>query len=433
MTGIVTEGLNHWIAYKLNLGCFLYAMGPAIRSITQLRIQTQRMHSSPVEKIATLLCPLAQKCPAVRKLIIVGDIGRPMLKAVGASCCNLSSLELTGVSASAVQQLHLIMPHLTHCCLPSPTATAMPLDGNKAPACCRGILSCITLTHLDIGLYTLTSKLWKALPFALQELTCCLTRKPPSSLRILPNLRRLKLQCHMVNQVNLCDAVAVIRVAPQLEGLELCGEGEASLESSSCIVPHLSVPVFTSNPGSRVSDLVLLHQRVAAGLKVHSTLRGGGSFQGVLLSLLDDTLETGDEDAGGFVASFPPFPAFTGLMLEEFKRGDVSTASKALGAAFPNLTTLVIDLFSSTEQDEVIELENRQLVNLGGCLVLQHLCLEYVKVTPIQLAMLCPRLPFLRSLHLKQCSDFTPVEGELLQSMLRDWGCDVDVSVDFGR
>ncbi|MEW5317915.1 MAG: hypothetical protein WDW38_009177 [Sanguina aurantia] len=415
------------------MSCFLHAMRPAIQHITRLELDSGAMYSSS-DCLGQLLSLLAPACPALQQLTVTGDLGRRMLVAFGKNCSKLSSLEVTDVSCSTLHQLHLIMPSLTHCRVPALPGTR-PCD-NTPPKCCLSLLSCTTLTHVDIGAGALTAKLWRALPLGLRELRCHLARKPPAGLKALPRLQTLHLECDRLGRVDVCDVVAVLRISPQLGKVQLWPGviHEPCNWSYSISTPHLCLPSPPSHPGTRIPDLIHLNERVLAGLAVSSSsCRGDILFEGVVVSLLDD--ELGDDERGtdGLVASLPPLTAFTCLILEEFReRGELSTVTKGLAAAFPNLETLVIDQsLQLSEAGGVVYMENSDLRGFAGLKLLQQLSLRCVHVEPMQLAMLCSRSASLASLWLRECTGFDDDgDAAALQELLRDWGSDVVVVAD---
>lgn len=398
------RGLTTWGAHALHLRCFLYGLRPAIKNVTRLEIKSSSTESSAVESVATLLAPLALACPALQDLKLAGDFGK----------------------AFWADQLP---PNLTHARFPSlPLVSFFP---EHAPASCMSLLSCPNLTNLDVDLHALSPEMWRALPRSLTELRCCLAGGPPSNTKQLPNLLHLILCCHMFTQVDLCDAVAVLRTAPQLRSLEMSATASAdNRQSSSCMTPHLHVRRHW--PRDRcVPDLLFLNERVLAGLVVSSTFSEGGGFDGVMLSLPNDCVGNPEDGTAGFVASLPPLLAVQGLMLEEFEEADLSAIVPAIGVTFPSLRSLVIDMLQPNGEDEVlVDLGMHDLTPLAACPTLMHLSLEWAQVSPHQLLTLCLCLKSLEGLRLFYCSQSSTSDGEDLQRELEAQGSCVEVTID---
>lgn len=434
--GISARCPNHWGAHTLHLRSFTCGIPAAIRGITHLELTSSVTESKSVESVSLLLSLLAVACPSLHQLQIAGDYKRGMLASFGTSCANLSCLKvLTNISDDTLEALHHIMPHLTHCCCQLPelddesafstfNATSLP----DAGPCCLSLLSCTSLTHLDLGCCGLTTEMWYALPLGLRQLRCSLSSNPPARLKTLANLKLFDCYCDDAMEVDLSIVVALLCAAPQLSGLHLSGWGHDAQGEVRGPVRHTCVGV--SCPLNDILELFLLHDRILAGLSVSCTLPCGKHFQGVILSFwnIEDSVVEEEELHGqrvsGYLATLPAFPAFTRL---EFwcpcSKSSKLPITPTIASVFPNLTFLLVNLDKSFTNDD--------LVDLGACTSLQHLAFNGARVTPVALAMLCTRLVALKTLRLTSCvgAGIPITDGKELEHVLRAWGSKVEISV----
>lgn len=396
-----------------------------------------------------MLAILATACPALQQLQVSGQMTREVLAAFGSSCKRLSSLRImSGLSTDTIEKLHLIMPQLTHCHLSIPDDwLSQPNRHSFRPVgpCCKSLSSCTTLTHLDIaiGACTLSCSDWSALPPALIELKCALQTfsfdgEQPAAVACLQPLSKLQnLVCHCTRSGKRSPAilVAALRLAPSLQNLILSnvwkraqqGDGELTWIPMSCQL-------------STIPDLVSLHSRISAGLKVTYTPNGVHGFQGINISLFDDNyydtaiqnienVFSGSEEEeeeqesdvitidkyvkiSKFLAHLPPLPSFTHLTLSVLcLQEPFSWTAAKIPQAFPELTSLVLKFFISNQIES--------LAALGACTGLQHLTLEFSVLAPALMAPLCQHLTSLKELRLHECRH-APLQ--LIQTYL----CDAD-------
>lgn len=337
-----------------------------------------------------------------------------MLAAFGGWCSKLSCLELTDLtdrSSEALHQLHVILPQLTHCSLPSLPVTSEATDSYAQP-CCMSLLSCTSLTHLDLGTGTLPPHMWSALPSGLRRLKCALDYAPPADVNTPNNLQHLEICCDEYDCVDLRSILAALWVVPQLKTLTLCGTGEPS---KGRLMPRIYVPcIIEDEPdGSQAQALLYLHELVAAGLHVTSSLNGKEAFEGVTLSIGDGLDCDEDEGVGDFLACLPPFPAFHGLVLDDTEDLESEGISlQGIAATFPNLTSFTM----STGAIQIGDLEQ-----LGGLKALQNLALatEEALPAPGYMDALCSHLPCLKMLCLYQGAEVLFTDAKLFQNILR--------------
>lgn len=389
-------------------------MGSAISTVTHLKIDTTAVSSSHMEGVAEILSLLACACPSLTKLEVSGSFSRAMLAAFGGWCSKLSCLvmtDLTDRSNEVLHQLHLILPELTHCSLPSLPVTSQKTDSYAQP-CCKSLLSCASLTHLDLGTRTLTPHMWSSLPLGLRRLKCALDDEAPAAVHTPNNLQHLDVCCDEYDCVDLRSILAALWVVPQLKTLTLCGTGEPS---KGRLVPRIYVPCMIDDDPDRthIQALVYLHELVVAGLHVASSLNGEEILEGVTLSMGDGSDCDEDEGVGDFLACLPPFPAFHGLVLDDTEDLDSEGISlQGIAAIFPNLT-------SFTMTTGAIHIED--LEQLGALKALQHLALstEAALPAPGYMDALCSRLPCLKMLCLHQGAPVLCTDAELFQNILR--------------
>lgn len=377
-----------------------------------------------MEGLVAVLSQLGPACPALRHVTVTGSVGRPFLAALGASCSKLACLEvMDGRWGDELRQLHLILPALTHCKLAAEPHTVRWAPIPRSGACCLSLLSCTSLTSLDVGTSSLTLEMWQALPPGLRELRCALDTDPPDDLTVLRSLQHLECYCHPDgNYVGLCRLAAVVHSAPHLRSLHIAGRGGEA--DGSSLVSELLVEFAPSS----ISDMVYLNERIANGLVATSTLCAGGVFQGVTLHIVQRSYrymeeeEDGTVDVVAYFRMLPTLPAFTGLVLTSDQATENFPAvAQGITSAFPNLRALALHLRACVN--------NKDLTRLGAFTALEHLSLEKADVNPSSLAMLCTRLGSLRMLRLKGCQDVGEDDGVALQSLLLEWGSKASVVV----
>lgn len=396
-------------------------MGPAISGITRLEIDAS-LCSDSAEVLAVLLSQLAPVCPALQQLNVKGDIGRGLLSALGEACSKLSCLEVVeGMADDALQQLHLVLPALTQVKIPNPALDEGSSLSTKS--FCLALLSCTSLTSLDVSTSKLSASMWQALPTGLRELCCSLDDETPAGLRVLESLEHFQCLCNPAgNYTCLGSLVSVLRIAPHLKHLRVSGHA-GNVDDGSSLVSE----VCTACVMSSIQDLVYLNDHVFSGLSVTSTLCVGQvDFPGLNLSLFASLVRVDNEVAAEgleqYLAALPPLPAFTGLALACWDiRENVCTLARCIAAVFPNLKALHLSLPGSVG--------SRDMQHLGCFTALEHLSLEQADVSLTCLAVLCTHMPSLQSLCLKECNGFSTADGEDLQVLLSDWSSAAKVVV----
>lgn len=178
----------------------------------------------------------------------------------------------------------MLLPRLTHCSIVVRLLVIAAADEQ----CCLGLLSCSSLTHVNLGSRCLTPQMWRALPSGLRELQCSLECTPPTS-TTFPDLQHVKCQCSLSNcDLELAKLVLFPRLAPELTTLLLLlndrgvYEDLSRVEIAFCTAAHLAIAIPCS-PGS-IQDLLYLHERVMAGLAITSAFRGGVVSNGVKIA-----------------------------------------------------------------------------------------------------------------------------------------------------
>lgn len=408
----------------LHLSCSIYRMSHAIRSITHLEIHVQPTNESSSEEVAVVLSQLATACPALQHLRVTGELGRAFLATLGASCSKFRCLEvMLGVSCVDMHDLHLILPGLTECRLEAFHLPGDDDDWFPTRDCCLTLLTCTTLTRLDIGTSQPTRAMWQAFPASLKELCCCATYGVTGVGR-MNCVTHFSCMCDpLANFVELSCLVEVLRLMPNLKVLVLAWKGD---ENDG---PSIS-KVFSRCAACIIPDLKYLHNLVCSGLQVSSqmcsTLGVGVYFEGICLSLcVDSDDDDGDEieDMVEFISLLPPCPEILGLdIVMETCQPSILSLTQSIAAVFPNLQALRLQLPGGW-------ISSRDLQYLGVFTSLQHLFLDPAHVSPAMMAMLCVRLSQLKSIQVCLCPEFTDPDCEELDMLLKDWGSNVKVCV----
>lgn len=402
---------------------FLSEMGPAIRSITRLELESTFVYGNSTEAVAVLLTQLAPACPALQQLRVTGDIGRPVFAALGASCNSLSCLELMrGVSDEAIEHLHLLLPRLTRArYTDARVLRSNPLIGYQL---CNSLSESTSLTHLDIGPSILSQGMWDILPIGLRELHCSLQGDPPKceGHRTYPALQHIKSQCGPGRQLKLSVLAAVLRLAPALQSVSLTYKVDELSFSGilACSVAKLSV---NCSPNS-IPDLIFVHERVMAGLSVTAALHGEKPVDGTCLFVKHNAPDQASQECEveEFMLMLPPLPAVNSLVLWSVTgQSSIPSITQGITSSFPNLTSLSVELHTPVS--------NADLLHLSSLTGLQHLALDEACVTTASLLMLCNRMPQLQSLCLQDCEGLDVSDGEELQQVLHDWGLAVKVKI----
>lgn len=158
---------------------FIASAGDALRTVTSLELTIRKhfdlMHlpwDNIEEDIELLLSPLAGICTGTQQLKVCGEVGAPLLAAFGASCQQLTSLEVTNIGPRTAESLHKLLPNITSTHV-SIYDEDSPLEGAEDDIIqCHtlSISSCRTLTELGMTDHSMTEELWRALPPSLQQL-----------------------------------------------------------------------------------------------------------------------------------------------------------------------------------------------------------------------------------------------------------------------
>lgn len=404
----------------------MIGMGAAIRNVTHLDLTLPPSIDDLAERegLCELLNQLAASIPALQQLQVAGNISRDLLASFGASCSRLHILRvLDGLPSKSLVDLHLILPHLTHCALIPETST--PENDDDFPEtspCIMSLFSCTALTDVDVGPSSLSPDMWHALPPGLRRLQCSFIDKQPANLSPLTSLASLTCHCQSVNSTgpSIRHLVPILRVAPNLKAVTFLCEDSMLGDYSALWMGARCVP-------STLLNLVYLDERALAGLTITSILQGA-ERKGINVRLWassevsPDLHERQDISVSEFLAQLPHLHGITGLLLSsDFPHASdhLITAQTAVG--FPNLDTLEVDI--------PLAINSTTLAHLGPCSALQHLTFHGALVCPASLALLCARMAALKSLDMTECEGFTNAAGASLQEQLHVWGFGVTVTV----
>lgn len=348
-----------------------------------------------------LLSRLGSACPALQQLQLNGTVDRELVAMFGVSCSRLSHLVIRNAThVDTFRQLHLLLPCLSHCKMMYDAEQNMLESGF-----CLAVLTCKTLTGLNIGRRNLCFEGVEMLPPALNELECAFADNPPTAL--LPHLRALrKLVLHIenvTNSIKLPTLAGVLHAAPGLRSLHMSGRNAIDYYDD-----RLGVVLECTH--ASVADLLLFSNRIEAGLVV--TAEDRQSKKPISLELQLNNLQP------GFLNFLPPLPAFTSVVLNGTPMLSYFEMIQGVDTAFPNLDCL--------EVSRVYKLDDLQLTHLASCSALRSLTLDSVDVSPIGLTMFCSRLPSLRLLTIKNCSR-CHIGVKQMVKVFEAWGLHIQV------
>lgn len=322
--------------------------------------------------MAAILSPFANVCTNLQQLNVFGNVGLSILAAFGAACKQLTRLETVDVPPETLEQLGKVLPQVTSTSMTLFDPELLyrdrsyvwerdddgddPLDEHHL-----AISTCTSLTSLDTGEAALTHATWRALPSCVQQLyiwTACgpadLENSGPPVRLQLPSLRKL---CSYYPYVPLCLMANLLRAAPLLQ---------------SVMIGTVEMPCSVD----QIPDLVLLSERLSAGLVIKSLAYEQGYLQRLLgqddgrrllllvRDLADDPTESHIQE---FACKLPVLESIVGLklgnieqpLLTEFARAfprlrglNVSKVMKPGGLpnleAFSSLLSVCFDAHDST-------------------------------------------------------------------------------------
>lgn len=412
--GVTTNHLG--FGHVRQIQRFITIAGPALHSVKTLELELcQDVHhpSSSVseEEVAGVLSPLAGICSLMTTLVVIGDIGSTLLEEFGDACSGLVNLQTVDLPSVTLEELGEVLPKIT--------CTSIKLFGRYYRHCDRpafydqAVSFCATLSVLDVGVHWLPAETWRALPPVLTELhmgaqtllgdseAMFLDEDPIEDLEsILPEgllLPSLKTVGFNTEHMPLCLLASLIRSAPKL---------------CSIAINDVWVPCSAD----QIPDLVLLHDRLSTGALVACNNSGrfdeedGEPGGGLMLFLSSPQTEAGLESpAQAFLSGLPVFDGFRRLRLAIEEQPPLAELARAL----PAMTTLCIHASSTW-------LTRGGLPSLVAFPDLRILHIESTAIyfSPLDLGLLCARLPALKHLTLGMWSE----DCDTLMEALRQWG-----------
>lgn len=171
-TGRSFQGADRWSSSILHLCCFLSGLGTSIRNIIflVLTLPSSLGDETDLEGMSMMMSPLAQVCPDLQHLQVTGNFTPSLVAAFGEACSKLVQLRVMhGGSDQALSDLHQILPSLSHCTV---DPTAVDFDSGFRVARLCTLLSCTSLTDLDVNYCTLLNEMLQALPLVMTRLQC---------------------------------------------------------------------------------------------------------------------------------------------------------------------------------------------------------------------------------------------------------------------
>lgn len=388
------------------LHCFVHGMTQAISHVTHLDLDMFLMgayrhssHGLSTDSLSVLLSSLAPSCTTLQHLCVVGFLGRSLLGAFGTYCSKLASLEVTSQYRHTLQQLHMILPGLTHC-------TFKPCNSKQFyQESLYEVLSCVSLTSINMGTIQISKKIWQALPDGLVHLTCSAPEDLLMSLKDLSCLLHFIMHCESCNNgVFLTSLMAMLQAASALQTLKMLG------------TEHTTEQVITlcgSCTSAGISDIAHLNTLIQAGLDVDFL----SIHDGKQVCTHDVML-----DICGFhpkLFDLNPIPAVTCLSLQdsyEFPKH----AFQGISTVFPNLEYLCLK--------QLDPFSNCHLLPLVKCSKLRCLKLADMDMSPIGVTMLCSYLPLLEGLIIEDCTDLDQAGVAHLQDVVDAWGVGAQIN-----
>lgn len=370
------------------------------------------------DEIAGVLSPLAGLCPLVTTLVVTGDVGPTLLDEFADACSGLTSLQTVDMPAYLLEELVERLPKIT--------STSVKLFGRYYRHCDRpafynqALSFCHSLVSLDVGVHWLPEETWRSLPPCLTELSMGaqtllgdseaafsdedpvedFESKLPEGLQ-LPSLKSVGFN---TEHMPLCLLASLLRSAPHL---------------SNIAVHDVLVPCSAD----QIPDLVLLHDRLSTGALTacrRCEEEEGVQVEGLLLFLSTAQAEAGGESmAASFLSGLPVFNRFLMVRLA----GEEQPPLAQLTRVFPALTMLMTHASCTWLTKSCLP----SLMSLPDLRSL-HIESNAIYFSPLEMGLLCARLPALQHLTLGMwCEDC-----DTLMEALLTWGQRVIVKSTLG-
>lgn len=387
---------------------FCFEVRHALRTITTIHLVREEDELDDDQKassgrglgkeIAVVFSLLAGFCPRVQRLRVEGDIGDAPLAAFRNSGSSLTSLETNSLPAATLGKLGVLLPLVT--------TTIVNIGFNKYDDWAqvypgnewfrKMLCSGIQLTRLDVDEAQLDVQAYTALQAAVRlEVIICrseeavLVHEGPPAGTVLPGLRRF--ESNEPRRACLHFVGNLLRAAPKLARFS-------------------PMTISTWCRGNSISDLVLVDQRVAAGLTFYTNLDSEMEEGGPNISLND--VAVSDLPVSEFASLLPVLTHIYSLELFYQDTMVDRSAVKLLAKAFPSLQT-----FSSSHQ-----MDGSSLPALAAFPALSKLYLSdafgyHSRHTVLELGGVCLGLPLLKELRCLLSAE----DVEALQALLCEW------------
>lgn len=379
---------------------FKTATGPALKSISTLEISYAEDPQFPIDNvgrdIATLLSSIVGICSLVRTLKVQGEVGAPLLAALGASCKHLTRLEVADIAPKTAERLLELLPNVTSTKMK--VFDSMGEHNDYCPQHLLAISACSTLGTLDMPDTDMNEQTWRALPPSIRKLSFLGTQQTqlypasvPAELR-LPSL--VEVQCR--GSLPLGQLVRLLRAAPKLEVI---------------VMSHVTAPRSVD----QIPDLVFLHQRVSAGLTVRSMRAHPQRETDAMILQLTDLPTSHKESAnpGAFMQRLPVFERFSSVELETAQ----PSLFEEMGRVFPRLVTFnVTKLMPSATFPKLAAFQSMEKLTLT---------ITWSKFTVLELGAMCLKIPLLQ--HVKVCTSPRDLGSYaasccVISGVLESWG-----------
>lgn len=396
---------------------FFIAARLALRTVTTIHLVQQEGEADEEhtglsggglgKELTYLFILLAGSCPLVQRLRVEGDVGEASLAAFRNAGSSLTSLETNSLPAATLGKLDVLLPRVTTTVVnigfeeDDNWAQDYPGDPWFREMLCSGI----RLTQLDVSDTQLDDQAWRALQAAdclesiifRAEDTEIWQSGPPAG-TTLPGLRRF--ESNEPRRAYLPLVGNLLRAAPKLARFS-----------------PMTLTTFCES-GS-ISDLVLVDQRVAAGLTFYYDLFSPLERQEGSPNISLENPHSSHLPVSEFASLLPVLTHISSLELVYLDTMIDRSTLKVLAKAFPSL-----QIFGSSHQ-----MDSSSLPALAAFPALSKLYLSDANgydpgFTVLELGGVCLGIPLLKELR---CA-LSDEDVEELRALLCEWDRAVIVS-----
>lgn len=372
----------------------MLGMEETFRHVTSLCIDSETADNSVTMHLTSF--------QLLKKLCLRGNTSREVLTKFGQTSPVLSSLEVSSdLACDAAQDLHTIMPALTH--------LAVMKMGSDMSISCVEMLSGQNLTCIDIDQFELDPDIWLLLPFGLMHLSCSASRHTPSledATEERPHLQSFTAMCMDVISsdglsylLHLCPRLGRVTLLQRRSGLE---GGAISRRIAHVFAKYQPTIGHTSLASiayvdKRVSQGSL--QVLSEGLHLHVFCMPGAM----------------DGYIPGLLQGMEPLSGTTGLTLNlRYYPDEDEVIPDNLSATFPRLAAF--NLYTADMASSF------QVAQLSRCTTLERVMLECEDsdFDAADVCLLCANIPSLAVIEIRAAE--TDLAVTRLQQQFAHWG-----------